>query len=55
MENFESKIKELEFRIAEVKKRFPYHSVQPYLIQELEELEEQLDELMKKRTEPSPK
>ena len=52
MDNFESQIKELEFRIAEVKKRFPYHSVQPYLIQELEELEEQLDELMKKRIEP---
>jgi uncharacterized protein YukE len=46
MDNIESQIKELESKIAEVKKRFPYHSVQPYLIQELEELEEQLDELM---------
>jgi hypothetical protein len=49
MDDFESQIKELEFKIAEVKKRFPYHSIQPYLIQELEELEDQLDELMEKR------
>jgi hypothetical protein len=40
---------ELKQKIAEVKKRFPYHSVQPYLIQELEELEEQLEELHKKK------
>ncbi len=51
MDDLESQIKELEFRIAEVKKRFPYHSVQPYLIQELEELEDQLDDLIKKRIE----
>jgi len=51
MDNFESQIKELELKIAEVKKRFPYHSVQPYLIQELEELEDRLDELTKKRME----
>lgn len=49
MDDLEFKIKELELKIAEVKKRFPYHSVQPYLIQELEELEEQLLELLKQR------
>ena len=47
MNDIEKKIQELEEKIVETKKRFPYHSVQPYLIQELEELEEQLAELMK--------
>jgi hypothetical protein len=46
-ERFRLKLKEEELKqkISEVKKRFPYHSVQPYLIQELEELEEQLEKL----------
>jgi hypothetical protein len=38
---------ELRQKIEEVKKRFPYHSVQPYLIQELEELEEKLEKFQK--------
>ena len=49
MDDLGTKIKELEVKIAEVKKRFPYHSVQPYLIQELEDLEEQMEELRKQR------
>ena len=39
--------KGIEAKIVETKKRFPYHSAQPYLIQELEDLEEQLAELIK--------
>jgi hypothetical protein len=49
VDDLETKITEFEYKIAEVKKRFPYHSVQPYLIQEHEELEEQLQELLKQR------
>jgi hypothetical protein len=45
MEDLSAKIKELEAKIAEVKSRFPYHSIQPYLIHELEDLEEQLETL----------
>jgi cell division septum initiation protein DivIVA len=36
-------VKELEEKIAELKRRIPPHSVAPAMIQELEELEEQLD------------
>ncbi|MCR4435209.1 MAG: histidine kinase [Clostridiales bacterium] len=43
------KEREILEKIEETKKRFPYHSVQPYLIQELEELEEQLEEIRKKK------
>lgn len=46
MDDLEKKIKDLEEKIADVKKRFPFHSVQPYLIRELESLEEQLEELL---------
>lgn len=46
MDNLEDKIKELQIKIAETKKRFPYHSVQPYLVKELEDLEEQLEKLL---------
>lgn len=47
MEQLEKKIEELKNKISETKKRFPYHSVQPYLVQELEALEEELEELLK--------
>jgi len=40
---------ELKQKIEEVKRRFPFHSVQPYLVQELEELEEELSELRKQK------
>ena len=38
-----SRIRELEERIAELKRRIPPHSVPPAMLQELEELEEELD------------
>ena len=47
MEDYDKKIQELESKIIDTKKRFPYHSVQPYLIQELEDLEEEMEVLMK--------
>lgn len=40
-------VKELEERIAELKRRIPPHSVPPAMIQELEELEEQLEKAKK--------
>ena len=36
-------VRELEERIAELKRRIPPHSVPPAMLQELEELEEQLE------------
>ncbi len=40
-------IRELEKRIAELKRRLPAHSVPPAMMQELEELEEELETLRK--------
>ena len=37
------RVRELETRIAELKRRIPPHSIPPAMLQELEELEEQLD------------
>ena len=36
-------IRDLEVRIAELRKRIPPHSVPPAMLQELDELEEQLE------------
>jgi hypothetical protein len=36
------KAEEIEAKIAELKQRFPKHSVPPAMVQELEELEEEL-------------
>jgi hypothetical protein len=36
-------IRDLEERIAELRKRIPPHSVPPAMLQELDELEEQLE------------
>ena len=36
-------VKELEEKIAELKRRIPPHSVPPAMLQELEKLEEQLE------------
>ena len=41
------KIKEIEERIADLKARWPAHSVPPSMWQQLEELEEQLEEAHK--------
>ena len=38
--------KDLEDRIAELKRRLPRHSVPPAMLMELEELEEQLQRLV---------
>lgn len=43
----EKRIKELEEKIADLRGRFPAHSVKPALVQQLEELEEELDRLKK--------
>jgi hypothetical protein len=39
----DDRIKELEQQIAELKRRFPAHSVPPAMLQQLEELEEELE------------
>lgn len=39
-------IKELEEKIAELKKRWPAHSVPPALMRELDDLEEELAEAL---------
>ncbi|MDY6911099.1 MAG: histidine kinase [Chloroflexota bacterium] len=41
----EEKIKGLEEKIAEVRSRIPPHSVPTYMLEELEELEEELERL----------
>ncbi len=41
----EEKIKELEKRIAELKKQFPAHSIPPAMMQLLDDLEDELAEL----------
>lgn len=45
------RIKELEEKIAELKKRWPAHSVPPALLQELDDLEDALAEELKKHSE----
>jgi hypothetical protein len=44
------RIKELEERIAELKRRLPAHSVPPAMLQQLEELEEELERERRKTT-----
>ena len=41
-------IKELERQIAELKSRWPAHSVPPTMLQQLEDLEEELEKELKK-------
>ena len=43
-----NRIKELEEKIAELKKRWPAHSVSPAMLQELDDLEDALAEELKK-------
>jgi hypothetical protein len=45
------RIKELEKQIAELKSRWPAHSVPPTMFQQLDELEEELERELKKATE----
>lgn len=49
----DDKLKRLEKQIADLKRRWPAHSVPPAMLQELDELEEELDRL--KDREKSPK
>ncbi|HEY95231.1 MAG TPA: hypothetical protein G4O15_09890 [Dehalococcoidia bacterium] len=43
----EDKIKEIEEKIADLKARWPAHSVPPSMWMQLEELEEELEEIIK--------
>ena len=43
----ENRIRNLEKQIAELKSRWPAHSVPPAMIQQLDELEEELEQLRK--------
>ena len=38
-------IQEIEAQIAELKARWPAHSVQPWMLQQLEDLESELEEI----------
>ena len=44
------RIKELERQIAELKSRWPAHSVPPTMLQQLEELEDELGRELRKAT-----
>ena len=41
------KVKEIEEQIAELKARWPAHSVPPHMWQQLEELEEKLEQVQR--------
>ncbi|HBX68364.1 MAG TPA: histidine kinase [Chloroflexi bacterium] len=41
----QKRIAELEAQIAELKARWPAHSAQPWMLQQLEDLEEELESL----------
>jgi hypothetical protein len=43
----EKRIKELEEQIADLKRRWPAHSVSPAMLMQLDELEEELEIAMK--------
>lgn len=42
--NEEERVKEIEAKIADLKKRWPAHSVPPNMLMQLDELEEELEE-----------
>jgi len=45
MDDPKQRIQELEEQIAELKARWPAHSVQPWMLQQLEDLEAELEQL----------
>jgi hypothetical protein len=45
------RIKQLEKQIAELKRRWPAHSVPPTMFRQLDDLEEELERELKKATE----
>jgi len=47
----EEKVKKLEEEIADLKARWPAHSVKPSMLQKLEELEEKLEQARRKEAE----
>ena len=47
----EDKVKKLEEEIADLKARWPAHSVKPDMLQKLEELEEALEQAMREKAE----
>ncbi len=49
------KVKEIEAKIAELKSRWPAHSVPPHMWMELEELEDELGEAKKAEQEKNNK
>ena len=49
MENLEERIEKVQKQIADVKKRWPFHSVKPALVEELEDLETELAQLLKEK------
>ena len=49
----QDKVREIKDRIAELKSRWPAHSIPPSMWQELEELEEELEEASRERDQPS--
>lgn len=49
MENLEERILKVKEKIEDVKKRWPFHSVQPALVRELEDLQEELEGLEKEK------
>ena len=49
MEDLQEKIAILEEQIAELKARWPAHSAQPWMLQQLEDLEEELATLQELR------
>jgi len=53
MKAIDLEIDEVKKKIADVKKRWPFHSVKPAMFQELEELEIELEELVKKKNKQS--
>ena len=49
--NATDEIEKLQRNIADIKNRMPAHSVKPEMFQELEELEEKLSELLRRKDE----
>ncbi len=49
MESIDEKIAGIRSKIEDVKKRWPFHSPKPELFQELEDLELELEKLLKQK------
>jgi TolA-binding protein len=45
MDDLQKRIRELEEQITELKARWPAHSLQPWMLQQLEDLEAELERL----------